>query len=193
MEAGREAVLERALAAGREAILSGLADGREVSEGGGPSTTLRDILLLAGMLAGLEAARGEVLEGLRAAGGEGILEGVLAAGREAILSGLADRSEVLEGVRANITLRDILLLAGLGADRGEVLEGLRAAGKLREVKGDITLQGADVHGLQVVSGEVVGVSVIPKYRNTIKYIESCLEEERNTLFQIKVLRKKERV
>jgi len=37
-------------------------------------------------------------------------------------------------------------------------------------------------------------NVIPKYRNTIKYIESGLEEEeRNTLFQIKVLREQERI
>ncbi len=37
-------------------------------------------------------------------------------------------------------------------------------------------------------------NVIPKYHNTIKYIESGLEEEeRNTLFQIKVLREQERI
>ncbi len=35
-------------------------------------------------------------------------------------------------------------------------------------------------------------NVIPKYRNTIRFIESSLEEEeRNTLFQIKVLREQE--
>jgi len=35
-------------------------------------------------------------------------------------------------------------------------------------------------------------NVIPKYRNTIRFIEGNLEEEeRNTLFQIKVLRKQE--
>ncbi len=33
-------------------------------------------------------------------------------------------------------------------------------------------------------------NIIPRYRKTIRYIESLLEEEeRNTLFQIKVLRK----
>jgi len=35
-------------------------------------------------------------------------------------------------------------------------------------------------------------NVIPKYRNTIRFIEASLEEEeRNTLFQIKVLREQE--
>ncbi|MEW8013941.1 MAG: V-type ATP synthase subunit D [Candidatus Sedimenticola endophacoides] len=35
-------------------------------------------------------------------------------------------------------------------------------------------------------------NIIPRYRNTIRYIESVLEEEeRNTLFQIKVLRERE--
>ena len=36
-------------------------------------------------------------------------------------------------------------------------------------------------------------NIIPRYRNTIRYIESVLEEEeRNTLFQIKLLRERER-
>ena len=35
-------------------------------------------------------------------------------------------------------------------------------------------------------------NVIPRYRNTIRYIESSLEEEeRNTLFQIRVLKRNE--
>jgi len=34
-------------------------------------------------------------------------------------------------------------------------------------------------------------NIIPRYRNTIRHIESALqEEERNTLFQIKILRAK---
>jgi V/A-type H+/Na+-transporting ATPase subunit D len=37
-------------------------------------------------------------------------------------------------------------------------------------------------------------NIIPQYRNTIKYIESSLEEEeRNALFQVKVLREQKRI
>ena len=43
-------------------------------------------------------------------------------------------------------------------------------------------------------GNGLKYNVIPKYRTTIKYIESSLEEEeRNTLFQIKVLREQKRI
>jgi V/A-type H+-transporting ATPase subunit D len=35
-------------------------------------------------------------------------------------------------------------------------------------------------------------NVIPRYRDTLRYVESCLEEEeRSTLFQIKVLREED--
>ncbi|MEJ2465698.1 MAG: V-type ATP synthase subunit D [Candidatus Thiodiazotropha sp.] len=37
-------------------------------------------------------------------------------------------------------------------------------------------------------------NIIPKYRNTIRFIENALEEEeRNALFQVKVLREQERI
>jgi V/A-type H+-transporting ATPase subunit D len=37
-------------------------------------------------------------------------------------------------------------------------------------------------------------NIIPRYRNTIRFIENALEEEeRNALFQVKVLREQERI
>ncbi|MEW8183795.1 MAG: V-type ATP synthase subunit D, partial [Candidatus Thiodiazotropha endolucinida] len=37
-------------------------------------------------------------------------------------------------------------------------------------------------------------NIIPQYRNTIRFIENALEEEeRNALFQVKVLRDQERI
>jgi V/A-type H+-transporting ATPase subunit D len=37
-------------------------------------------------------------------------------------------------------------------------------------------------------------NIIPRYRNTMRFIENALEEEeRNALFQVKVLREQERI